>query len=409
MISYHTCPLASEEGKETGGMNVYVLELAKELGKLGHTVDIITRIQDSSINVVQIAERVRLIHLAAGPAHHVNKKKLLTFIPEFVQSFLELRTRENLVYDIIDAHYYQSGLIGSEIAKYFPNHPPLVMTFHTLALMKNLVARDLSEQESNERLDAEFFLAEKADAIITPSWSDGQYLHALYNAPSEKMHEIPPGVNVDIFKPKNKDAARDAIGAKHDAKIVLFVGRIEPLKGIDMIMYALKIFISRHPEVPICFMIVGGDISQHVSNWSPIMRQLEELRHRLQLTAQVKFVGQMQQSQLVEYYNAAELVIMPSHYESFGMAAAESMSCGTPVITTNASGISYLIDEKKTSLITSVNNPLLLASQIEKLLLDEDAYRQASRDAVEYVDDLRWSISAQKVSEVFEGLGEGRV
>ncbi len=402
MISYHTCPLASIEGKETGGMNVYVYELSRNLARLGHAVDVITRSQDKqSEKIVLVEKNFRVIHLPAGPEKVINKKKLIEYIPSFTDSFIKFSKEENLTYDLMHAHYYQSGLIGLEINKRFNSPMPMVMTFHTLALMKNLVARSVSELGNRFRIDAEFKLTKQADAIITPSSSDKQYLKYLYRADDKKVFEIPPGVNTELFKPMDNNAAKKHLGLHPKEKFILFVGRIEPLKGIDMLLYALKILQAQVPYISVRLLIVGGDISQHITKWSSQLKQLDELRHILEISKQVEFVGQKPQDKLLYYYNAAELVVMPSHYESFGMAAAEAMACGTPVITTNVSGISYLIDERHSTLITTVNNPLLLASQIRQLLTNKTMYGEIRKNIMNNIEDLCWSRIVKQVEEVY--------
>lgn len=402
VISYHTCPLAFEEGKETGGMNVYVHELYKSLGELGFEIDVLTRCQDrDNTDIVEVSKNFRVIHLKAGPHSHIDKNKLIEFIPEFIDSFQAFKDSHNLNYDLIHAHYYQSGLIALEIKKILENEIPLVMTFHTLALLKNLVARTPSEMDSQFRIDSEFKLVKEADNIIAPSASDKEYLQYLYETTESKISQIPPGINTDFFKPLDKSVARKHLNLEEKEKIILFVGRIEPLKGIDLLLYALKILISQNNNLPVRLLIVGGDVSQNIKDWSPQLKQLANLRQTLNLSAKVEFAGQQPQSELPYFYNAADVVVMPSHYESFGMAAAESMACGTPVITTNVTGISDLIEGAGSTLITSANNPLLLASQINRLLSDEKLHQEISQSSLENIQDLSWDKIAREISGVY--------
>lgn len=205
MISYHTCPLASEEGKETGGMNVYVYELSCALSKLGYEVDVVTRSQDAHVEkIVQVDKRFRVIHLVAGPEHPQPRKKVIDFVPEFIESLKVFIKKE-------------------------------------YALMKS------------------------ADIITSPSKSDKLYLMYLYEATQEKIVEIAPGVNMNLFRPMNKEEAKSHLNISTARKTLLFVGRIEPLKGIDMLLYAVKILKTQLPSVPFALLIVGGDISQHIT------------------------------------------------------------------------------------------------------------------------------------------------
>lgn len=405
MISFHTCPLASEEGKETGGMNVYVLELSKALAHQGYEVDIFTRCQhEDNLPVVEIMPHLRLVHLPAGPKLTIEKKKLPHHIPEFIDSFFSFTKQNNLEYDIFHCHYYMSGIIGLAINKKMKRKLPIVMTFHTLALMKNLVARDELEKEEIERINAECTITKEVTRIIVPTDSEMSYLEYLYQADRNKITIIPPGVDTTFFKPMEKDLAKNKIGAKKEDKILLFVGRIEPLKGLDMLLYALKVLIMQNPHINICLWIVGGDISQKQELWSHQLKMMQQLKDLLHLSTRVRFVGQQPQHDLPYYYNAAEMVVMPSHYESFGMVTLEAMACGVPVITTNVAGVSQLIDKKHTSLITSVNNPLLLASQITYLLTDKTAHEQISSDLREKAQGLSWDILVKKIITVYESI-----
>jgi len=403
MISFHTCPLASQEGKETGGMNVYVLELSKELSRQGIAVDVFTRSQDNQQPyVVQVEPLFRVIHLPAGPESPVPKKQLIQYLPEFVRNYQRFVEQQGLTYDVMHCHYYLSGLAALDIVRQpASSNLPLIMTFHTLALMKNLVARDELEREETERIDAEFQLVREVQKIIAPSESDKAYLQYLYRAEAAKVEVIPPGVNMTHFKPIDQQQARRKLNISLDERLILFCGRIEPLKGIDMLLYAMKILVEKAPQLKVCLWIIGGDISQP-GKWSRELQKLEKLRHLLKLTAVVHFAGQQPQEILPNYYNAADVVVMPSHYESFGMAAAEAMACGVPVITTNVAGISGLIDEKHELLITSVNNPLLLASQMELLLTDQARHRQISQDVRPKVQDLSWPNITYKVIQLYE-------
>lgn len=403
MISYHTCPLASQEGKETGGMNIYVLELSRTLARAGHTVDIFTRSQDiENKEIVEVEKNLRVIHLPAGPRKHLSKKHIEPYIPAFVKAYLDFQKNEKSTYDVLHCHYFLSGLAGLKIKE--KTKTPLIMSFHTLALMKNLVARTEAEKEEASRIDAEFLLASQADHIITPTDAESIYMADLYDCNVEKLTVIPPGVDITRFYPISKIVAKERIKVPVSEKIVLFVGRIEPLKGIDALIYAIKIINKQNPDLPIRLIIVGGDVSQNVSLWKKELQVLEALRTTLRIPDIVHFVGQRTQEELLYYYNSAEVVVMPSHYESFGMAALEAMACAVPVIASNVSGIANIIDEKHSFLITSVNNPILLASQIECLLTDKTLHAKVSRDVLKNIPDFTWEKTAQKVIKVYDSV-----
>jgi len=387
-------------------MNVYVLELAKQLARLGHSVDVFTRCQDpTNPAIVEVSKGFRLLHIPAGPQKNLAKKLLVEFIPEFIANVTQFCQTNALSYDIMHCHYYMSGIAGQQLQHRLGHHGkslPMISTFHTLALMKNLVARGDLEREDHLRIDAELEMVKHSAKIIAPSESDASYLEYLYEANPEKIVVIPPGVDTTVFHPIDKAEARQFVGASMEEKIVMFVGRIEPLKGIDMLMYAIKILSRDEPELPIKLYIVGGDVSQPVSLWSAELQKLDQVRQVLRIPEIVHFVGQKPQHELAYYYNAADILVMPSHYESFGMAALEAMTCGVPVITTNVAGISGLIDERKRALLTSVNNPLLLASQMRYLLTHPKTHAQISEELKEKVLNLDWGTVAEQIAKVYQ-------
>ena len=392
MISYHTCPMASLEGKETGGMNVYVLELSRALARRGHHVDVYTRSHEKNDATITSPERnLRVMHLPAGPQTQLPKKTLAKYIPDFVRVFESFVKKQGITYNIVHAHYYLSGLAA------YAADLPFIMQFHTLGLMKNLVARDTLERESARRIRTEFMLMKRASVIVAASGSDRAYMEYLYDAPEGKITVVSPGIDTELFHPMEKNTARAHIHADPTHKIVLFVGRIEPLKGIDTLVYAIKILTKQHPGETICLWIVGGDTSEESARWPKTLRELAKLQKTLSLDTSVRFVGRQTQAELPYYYNAADVVVMPSHYESFGLSALEAIGCNVPVITTNVAGISSLISDEYTSLITSVNNPLLLASQIQKVLMSKSAVNQTKI----VISKHTWSNVADRMLAVY--------
>jgi len=292
-----------------------------------------------------------------------------------------------------------SGLIGLRLKSLFPNAPQLI-NFHTLALMKNLVARRQNEQPLPQRIKAELKLVKQVDKIIIPSLTGKSYLQYLYQTDPQKIIFIPPGIDLNLFKPFSKSKAKKHIKANHDHKIVLFIGRLEPLKGIDALIYAIKILATKHPKNKICLWIVGSDDSQH----SVELKKLINLKNILNIPASVKFVSQKPQTDLPFYYNASDVVVMPSHYESFGMVALEALACNTPVVTTDVSGVSNLIIQIANVNITSTNNPLSLADNIEQLLFKNNGSQQKIKNPQQNLKHLTWKNMAKKVYSLYYEL-----
>lgn len=405
IFSFHACPLASAEGKQTGGLNVYVLETAKELGRMGLKVDMFTRSQNAKEpHIVNVSPNVRLIHLVAGPEKPINKKLLLPHIKSFAKAFFEFSKKNDFKYDLLHCHYFLSGLAGLTVNKTLK--VPFVMSFHTLALMKNLIGRSEDEKEEKVRLDAEFELVRKADLLVASSENDAAYLKYLYACPEEKIKVVSPGVDTKLFSPMSKVTARKNVKALPKTKIILAVGRIEPLKGFDVLLYALKILLVRRPKIRdlVSLWIIGGDTSEPISLWSNELKHLEKLRGSLGIRTSVRFVGQKPQKELKNYYSAADVVVMPSHYESFGMVALEAMACGTPVIISDVSGVSEFVENHRAGLITTVNNPLLLAEQMEGLLLGEKKGLNFNQKVKNQAQKLTWEKSASKLIKIYSWL-----
>lgn len=371
-------------------MNTYVLELSKALAKKGYEIDVYTRSVDkNSPKIVTVSPGLRIIHLVAGEQADIPKEKLLDFIPEFLKSFYAFTEKEHLTYNLVSAHYYLSGVIGLDIKK--KTKAGLFVTFHTLGIMKNLVARsDEEEEQSAQRITIELQLTAGADKVIATSKSDAQYIETLYNCPKQKIAIISPGVNLDLFRPIDKNEAKRYINADASDKLILFVGRVDPLKGVDMLIYAVKILLERQPALKICLWIVGGNVSKDMEKWSEELQELEKIREILHVGASVHFAGQKDREELPYYYNASEIVVLPSQYESFGITALEAMACGTPVITTDVAGVSQLFDKKHAALITSSNNPILLATKIQNLLSNDQERESISREFLQKAQGFSW-------------------
>lgn len=401
VISYHTCPLSDSEGGETGGLNVYVFELCKQLAKIGYTIDIFTRSSDkNNQRIVEVAENLRVIHIVAGKEEKIEKKKLILYIPEFLINMHDFINKNKVAYDLVYSHYYLSGIIGLQMKEKYKI--PLFVTFHTLALMKNLVARDESEREGVKRIEYEILFTKKADKIIATSNSDAQYLISLYRCRKSKISTVTPGVDLKIFSPKDKNKAKQAVGLEANRKLIFFVGRIEPLKAIDVLLYAVKILRSNNPKMRLCLWILGGVVQKRNEKNHKELKRLKQLSKSLNISTEVKFIERKHQNELPNYYNASEIVVLPSHYESFGIVALEGMACGIPVIITDTTGAAGLFDKRNSPLVTSANNPLMLAEKIKHLLTDKKEYQKIRSEVLEKVQELSWENIAEKFVKIIE-------
>lgn len=403
MVSVHECPLASSEGKERGGINVYVYELSKALSRLGWHVDAYTRVQDDvNPRIVSVDERFRVIHVPSGTHTPLAKKDILTTLPEFTRHLADTIRDEHITYDVIHGHYYLSGMVAAHLRASYQVKTPLVMTFHTLGLMKQLVSRSQDTEDPIERIPAERELITVADRCITSSDTGKEYLSTFYDCPEEKIAIVPPGVDIRLFRPIDQQEAKKHIRAHPHHHVVLAVGRIDPVKGFDVLLVALKTLLKRNPELSdqVCLWIVGGDVGQNQNQWSKELKKLHELQQTLNLPATVRFVPPQSQEELPYYYSAADVLVMPSHYESFGMVALEAIACGTPVIATDVTGISPILRELPQGHIVSANNPLALASEIKHVL--DTAHPTAAPKQV--VETFNWDAIAARMIKEYEAV-----
>lgn len=406
MLSVHTCPLAVLGGKETGGMNVYVRELTRELVRRGHIVDVYTRNQNPAIPTISraLGPGARVIHATAGPPHPIPKDSIADYLDQFVAEVLVYS--EGQPYDIIYAHYWLSGLVGLHLRALWDI--PLVQMFHTLGKMKNKVAASPSERASPRRISAEERLMQEVDHIVAGSPMDEYHMVEEYAAPLEHITVIPPGVDVQHFYPRPRAQARARIGADPDTFLMLFVGRIEPLKGIETLLRAVKVLSQRCCRLKdMQVLIIGGDAGVPREQMDEELVRLMRLCNELGLDDLVTFLGKQGQDVLPDYYSAADVVVMPSHYESFGMVALEAMACGTPVVASRVGGLLFTIIDGVTGFHVRSGDPEALAERLELLMEDPGLRHRLARQARQVALRYAWPQIVDRIEMLFEGLLRG--
>lgn len=408
MLSYHTCPLATLGGKDTGGMNVYVHQLTRTLGKLGVRVDVFTRSQDEHVPHVlhDLGYHNRVVHIPAGPEVPLPKAELERYIPKFVQGIKSFAESKNIHYDLIHSHYWMSGLAAIELSQTW--NIPFLHMFHTLVLMKNRIAQTPQEMEGEYRILGEKKVISKANRIIAATLAEKSQLEFLYKAPSSKISVIPPGVDTRHFYPIPKDEAKEVVGVPEDSHTILFVGRIEPLKGIDKLIQAISI-IQKNGELRCCphnLVIIGGEPNAKPEDMNAEMSRLQDMVEDLGIENFVIFLGKQDQQLLPYYYSASEIVVMPSHYESFGMVALEAMACGTPVVASQVGGLAFLVRDGETGYVVPGNDVQMLAKRLVELIKDKDLRNKLGNKSAEYAQLYAWEIISEKMIEVYNQVLE---
>ncbi|MFQ5615386.1 MAG: glycosyltransferase [Anaerolineales bacterium] len=404
MLSYHTCPLATLGGKDTGGMNVYVRDLSRQLGRMGIHVDVFTRSQDEHVPHVlhDLGHGNRVVHVPAGAETPLPKQELASHIPEFVSGILEFSQKKGLQYDLIHSHYWMSGIAARDLKAVWGT--PIVHMFHTLGRMKNRVA-GVGEAEGDYRIDGEQEVLRVADRIVAATPAELAQLQWLYKANTQKVVIIPPGVDTCHFYPIDPDEAREFTRIPLHHHNVLFVGRIEPLKGIDILIRALGLINGRdqalvHPK-HFCVAIIGGDPDASPEEMTHEMTRLQKLRESAGVGEMVTFLGKRSQDTLPYYYSAANVLVMPSHYESFGMVALEAMACGTPVIASQVGGLAFLVKDGETGYHVPGDDPEALADRLMDLLTNDELRAKMGAQAAGYAKHYDWALIAKRLVGVY--------
>jgi D-inositol-3-phosphate glycosyltransferase len=390
MLSVHTCPLAVLGGKETGGMNVYVRELSRELGRMGVEVDIFTRSQNPTIaRVVPMADSVRVVHLAAGPEAPLPREHVHDHLEEFVDGVEAWRITRDVDYDLIHAHYWLSGVVGLTLRERWA--VPMLQMFHTLGDLKNRVARRAADLEPAVRLDEEARVIASAERLVAASVAERAYLVRHAGADPERIAVVPCGVDTELFTPGDAGDARRALGLSGDP-LILYVGRLAPIKGLETLLDAIAVLARRGRHVRLA--VVGGEADE------PLDGHEAGLRARiaaLGIGDLVSFVGPQPQDSLRTHYVAADVTVLPSHYESFGMVALEAMACGSAVVASRVGGLTTTVRDGVTGFLVSEGDVNALAGRLETLLGDPDLRWRLGREGVRWAAQHRWPCVAEAI------------
>jgi D-inositol-3-phosphate glycosyltransferase len=400
VLSVHTCPLAALGGKETGGMNVYVREVARELGRLGFQLDVFTRSQDASVPaVVPLGPGARVIHVQAGPQRPLPRRELLAHLRTFAAGVAAFRRETGGEYALVHAHYWLSGLVALDLAARWGI--PLVQMFHTLGHRKNAVAREAGERELPERLEAEARIARLADHLVAATPAERAELAWSGGADPDRVSVIPCGVDVELFRPGEMAAARARLGLD-GGRVLLFVGRLTPIKGLETLLRALARLDGREAGGPAPrLLVVGGDRDERLDGERGRLRRLAT---DLGLRGQVEFRGPQPQDVLPDYYRAADLCLIPSRHESFGMVALEAMACGVPVVASRVGGLAVTVRDGVTGVLVPEGDPVALGAAAAALLGDEPRRRALGRGATAWARRFAWPCVARAIAGLYADL-----
>jgi D-inositol-3-phosphate glycosyltransferase len=396
-LMVHTSPLDQPGIGDAGGMNIYVLESAQRMAAMGVSVDIFTRRTDPAApEIVEISPGVRVRHFDCGHGT-LTKEQLPIHISGLSQEFSRIMRTEN--YDVIHSHYWLSGKVAMPAAKELGI--PLVHTMHTMARVKNL---NLAEGETPEpmiRVQGETQVVAAANALIANTDAEGASLVSLYDACPDIVHVVSPGVDLFTFTPgESRSAARDQIGQPQDALVVSFVGRIQPHKGPEVLIRATSELVKHSPLLrhKLIVNIVGGASGANTEE----VDRLKELTTWLAIDDVVRFSPPVPREELPQWYRAADLVVVPSYSESFGLVALEAQACGTPVVATAVGGLRTAVADGISGVLVDGHDPKAWSSVISRLLQEPQRRVLLSMGAVEHASHFGWDVTARGTLDIYD-------
>ncbi len=385
IISLHTSPLTQAGAGDSGGMNVYIREFVSSLVQAGVHCDVfVRRWIDDVAPIVEVEPGFRVIHVPAGEPD-LSKEQLPAIVDQFT-SWMSAWLAENPV-DVLHANYWLSGEVGRRLKADWDL--PLVTTFHTLARVK----AEMGDSEPQSRIDAEANVVSCSDVLIANAEQEKRQLVELYGAEPDRVKIVHPGVDRAFFSPGPAQGARTAIGFE-GGSLVLFVGRIQPLKGLDIAIEALA--LSKHNDAQL--MIVGGASGQH---GAAEVERLERLMDELGVRDRVQFVDPQPHYALSTYYRAADVVVMASRSESFGLVALEAAACGIPVVAAAVGGLRTLVRDGKTGYLIDDRDPSQYAAAIDRVLADPVLQSSLGAAAAETAGEYRWSYLANRLRDIY--------
>jgi D-inositol-3-phosphate glycosyltransferase len=396
-VMVHTSPLDQPGIGDAGGMNIYVLESAQRMAAMGVSVDIFTRRTDPAApEIVEISPGVRVRHFDCGHGT-LTKEQLPIHISGLSQEFSRIMRTEN--YDVIHSHYWLSGKVAMPAAKELGI--PLVHTMHTMARVKNL---NLAEGESPEpmiRVQGETQVVAAASALIANTDAEAASLVSLYDSCPDIVHVVSPGVDLFTFTPgESRSAARELVGLPHDALVVSFVGRIQPHKGPEVLIRATSELVKHSPLLrhKLVVNVMGGASGANTDE----VDRLKELTSWLGIDDVVRFEPPVARQDLAQWYRAADLVVVPSYSESFGLVALEAQACGTPVVATAVGGLRTAVADGISGVLVDGHDPKAWSSVIARLLQEPQRRVLLSMGAIEHASHFGWDTTARGTLDIYD-------
>jgi D-inositol-3-phosphate glycosyltransferase len=406
MLSFHTSPLDQPGTGDAGGMNVYIVETARRLAQLGVKVEIFTRATSATIPAtVELADDVLVRTIPAGPFEPMAKEDLPALLCPFASGVLRVEAQhEPGHFDVVHSHYWLSGQVGLLAQDRW--QAPLVHSMHTMARVKNALLAAGDVPEPTGRVLGESSIVDAADRLLANTVTEADDLISLYDADPQHVVTVPPGVDLSVFTPGSAADARRRLGLPASAHVLLFAGRIQPLKAPDVLLRAAADLVARRPSLrsELVVAVVGGLSGSGLAH----PHHLEELARQLGIADVVRFFPPVAQPQLVDWFRAADVTVVPSYNESFGLVAIESQACGTPVVAASVGGLRTAVANGTSGVLIDGHDPRDYARVLERLI-DEPRRREAlSRGAVAHAREFGWDATARGTLAVYQAAVAAR-
>lgn len=402
MISMHTSPAASPGRGDAGGMNVAVVALAEQLSARGIEVDLLTRAIDST-HPRELSAGVTLRPLLAGAIAPLPKSQLPIVADEFGEAVATLVRARDREYDVLHAHYWLSGLATLPVA--IETGVPFVQSFHTLAAMKNRALADGDTPEPEARLRSEAFIAAQADAIVAGSSSEVEAVIDELRAPADRLWVIPPGVDTALFTParrRNDGEVRSALGLESDRPLLVVAARIQPLKDLELAVRTLAGVRALRGSAPPLLVVAGEATDEQY------LASLGAVASALGVARDVRYVGALDRETLADLFAAADVTLVTSHSETFGLVALESASSGTPVVAYRGTGLVESVSDGESGILIDSRDPGRWAGVVAALLADDAARARLGASARRFAEGFTWATAGASLLGVYESLAEAR-
>jgi len=390
VLSVHTSPLDQPGTGDAGGMNVYVVESARRLAAAGIEVDIFTRANSSDAPAeVEMEPGVTVRHVRAGPFEGLRKEDLPTQLCAFSAGLLSFAShRPEGWYDLVHSHYWLSGHVGWLASQRW--NVPLVHTMHTMAKVKNADLADGDRPEPHFRVIGEEQVVDAATRLVANTDDEASDLLRLYGAPAGSIDIVHPGVDLDVFQPGDKAAARLAVGLAPHEKCLLFVGRLQPLKAPDVLLRAAHEMLAADPALSLVIAVNGGPSGTGLEHPTA----LSDLAIELNIADRVRFQPPVDRQKLAQWYRAADITVVPSYSESFGLVAVESQACGTPVVAANVGGLRTAVADGISGVLVPSHDPRQWATTLTQLLYQPEHLAALGQGGAEHAKKFSWDATA---------------